>query len=87
VAQPASDFWPVGSILELFKAAGCEVREAEPIAHLSNGDCLNVRYLLAPDGKNFVPLVDLADTDSVSELEVAFWERRLGIQIGRPRAH
>lgn len=68
-------------------AKGCEVRVAEATILLDDGDCLNVRYLLNPVDNAFVPLIDLADDDRVSESEVAFWERRLGIMIGRPRIH
>ncbi len=60
------------------------LRSAEPTVHLDDGECLNVRYRLNPSSGAFAPLVDLDDDDQVSDSEVAFWERRLGLQIPRP---
>lgn len=54
---------------------------------LEDGDCLNVRYLVHEPTRVFVPLVDLEDDQWVSEDEVAFWERRLGLTIPRPSLH
>ena len=87
MAKAATDFWQVGLILDLFKDVGCELRVAEPTVRVGDGDCFNVRYLLKTGTKLYVPLVDLEDDQYVSEPEVQFWERRLGVQIGRPKIH
>lgn len=87
MSKAATDFWLVGHIIELFKEAGCELRIAEPTVVLEDGDCINTRYLLRPDKKLFMPLVDLEDDQFISEAEVIFWERRLGVHIGRPKIH
>jgi hypothetical protein len=87
VSKAATDFWPVGLIIQLFVEAGCELRVAEPTVVLEDGDCLNVRYLIKTSTKTYVPLVDLEDDQFVSESEVAFWERRLELTIGRPSLH
>ncbi|HZZ32390.1 MAG TPA: hypothetical protein VFE10_10390 [Phenylobacterium sp.] len=87
MSKAATAFWPVGLILQLFQEAGCDLRVAEPTVTLEDGDCLNVRYLIRADTKSYVPLVDLTDDQFVSEPEVVFWERRLGVQISRPRIH
>jgi hypothetical protein len=87
LAKAASDFWTVCIIVDLFKERGCELRVAEPTVHLDDGDCFNARYLLNPETGAFVPLIDLDDYDKVSETELAFWERRLGITIPRPKLH
>jgi len=71
-------------MLDRFVLSGCELRIAEATVRMPDGDCLNVRYLLNPANGMFVPLVDLDDSDSVSEGEVAFWERRLGVLVSRP---
>jgi hypothetical protein len=85
VAKQASQFWRVGLVIEMFVKQGCELRVAEQAVQLEDGDCLNARYLLNPTSGAFVPLVDLTDEQQVSELEVAFWERRLGVAIPRKR--
>ena len=87
MAGPLTRFWPVGQVLARFVALGCEVRIAEPTVRLADGDNFSVRYLLRPATGDFVPLVDLADDDRVSEVELAFWERRLGLTIQRPGPH
>ncbi len=84
MSKQATAFWPVGLIIELFVEAGCELRVAEPTVQLEDGDCFNARYLLHVPTKSFAALVDLEDDQYVSEDEVAFWERRLGISISRP---
>lgn len=45
---------------------------------------MNVRYLVHAPTKNYVPIVDLEGDQFISETEAAFWERRLGMKIGRP---
>jgi hypothetical protein len=84
LSKVATPFWCVGAIIELFVAAGCTLREAEPTVLLEDGDCFNVRYLLHQPTKTFVALQDLTDDQYVSEAEVTFWERRLGVSISRP---
>jgi len=83
LAKQTSRFWRVAEVISLFVAQGCELRIAEPTVQLSDGDCLNVRYLLNSASGAFVPLVDLDDDDKVSDGEVVFWERRLGLRIPR----
>lgn len=87
MAGRLNPFWPVGAVLARFVALGCEVRVAEPTVRIADGDNFSVRYLLRPSTGAFVPLVDLADDDRVSEIELAFWERRLGLTISRPETH
>lgn len=84
MAKRSTDFWRVGAIVDLFTKNGCQLRIAEATVQLPDGDCFNARYLYNPKNDAFVPLIDLMDEDSVSEAEVSFWERRLGLQIGRP---
>jgi len=86
LAQQAARFWLVGDIIEKFVAHGCRLREAEPTVLFEDGDCLNVRYLLNPATAGFVAIQDILDTDSVSQDEVEFWERRLGLSV-LPKAH
>ncbi len=84
MARQTGRFWRVADVISHFIALGCELRIAEPTVQLPDGDCLNVRYLLNVASGAFVPLVDLDDADKVSDSEVVFWERRLGLRIPRP---
>jgi hypothetical protein len=60
---------------------GCKVRQAETPVYLDDGDSFNFRYLVNTETGAFQPIVDLADTDFMSEGEVIAWERRLGTVI------
>lgn len=60
---------------------GCEIREAERPVYMDDGDSFNFRYLVNTETGAFQPVVDLDDADFISEGEVEFWERRLGIVI------
>jgi hypothetical protein len=63
---------------------GCELRVAERDLVSDQGDVLNARYLFNPENSAFVPILDLGDEEFVSSGEVAFWERRLGVNIPKP---
>lgn len=78
-------FWKVRSVISLFIQMGCELREAEEEVVSGDGDVLNYRYLVNPDTGAFVAIVDLGDDEFVSAIDVAFWERRLGVTIPKPR--
>lgn len=45
----------------------------------------NVRYLHNPENGGMVAIQDLADGEWVSTEEVNYWERRLGLNVLRPR--
>lgn len=79
-AKRATKFYLVREVISLFLQMGCELREAEATIH-EDGDSFNFRYLIDPETKAFVPVVDLDDSDFISEGEVELWERRLGINI------
>lgn len=83
-AQATGRFYRVRDILDAFKQVGCEVRVAEPTILSEDGDCWNVRYVVDPSTKRFVPVQDLADDEFIAEWEVRYYERRLGITIPRP---
>lgn len=84
MAKRATEFLLVGRVVAAFVERGCELRVAEPMVRLADGDCLNARYLVSLATGQFVALVDVADADSVADAEVQFWERRLGIRLPRP---
>ena len=77
-------FWKVRSVIALFIQMGCELREADQEVVSDDGDVLNYRYLVNPDTNAFVAIVDLGDDEFVSAVDVAFWERRLGVTIPKP---
>jgi hypothetical protein len=75
LARKSVDFWTVSHVVVAFMAT----------VHLEDGDCFNTRYLVNSQTGAFVQLVDLDDDDQISETELRFWERRLGITIPRPK--
>jgi hypothetical protein len=77
-------FYPVGNIVEAFVARGCQYNIAEPNIEDSDGDVFGVSYLVNPKTGGFQPLVDLDEKHSISDWELAAWERRLGIKLPRP---
>ena len=84
ITKRSGTFWSVGEIVLLFQQRGCKINTAEGTVKTTDGDCFNVRYLLNPANKAFVPLVDLGDDQFISKHEVESWERRLGIEIPKP---
>ncbi len=84
MAKQAQPFWLVGPVLESFKGFGCVVNVADPTVRMEDGDVINVRYLLHPPTKRYVPLVDLEDDFQIPEETLEHWERRLGITLPRP---
>ena len=48
---------------------------------MPDGDVFNFRYVHNPANGHHVPVIDLADDDSIPESEVWFWCRRLGVTI------
>jgi hypothetical protein len=84
ISKRSGTFWNVGQIVSLFQQMGCEINTAEGTIESMDGDCFNVRYLLNPTNKAFVPLVDLGDDQHISKWEVESWERRLAITIPKP---
>jgi hypothetical protein len=84
LAKRVGRFWTVRNIVNVFLQMGCEHHIAEPCEDDADGSFFGVSYLLNPDNKAFVPLVDLGDDEEVSILEVESWERRLGIEIPKP---
>jgi hypothetical protein len=85
-AKRLTPFWKVRSVISLFVQMGCEVRAVEGEVVAEDGDVLNFRYLVNPDTKAFVAIVDLGDEEFVSAVDVVFWERRLGVTIPKPPA-
>jgi hypothetical protein len=79
-----SSSYPVDDIIEAFVARGCKHNIAEETVTDSDGDAFGVSYLLNPVTGGSQPLVDLDRKQSISEWELAFWERRLGIKLPRP---
>jgi hypothetical protein len=65
---------------------GCELREADQEVVSDDRDIhiLNYRYLVNLDTNAFVAIVNLGDDEFVSAVDVAFWERRLGVTIPKP---
>jgi hypothetical protein len=79
-----STFYPVGDIIDAFVARGCKHNIAEDNIEDSDGDVFGVSYLFNPTTRTFQPLVDLDKKHSISDWELASWERRLGIKLPRP---
>jgi hypothetical protein len=77
-------FYPVGDIIDAFVSRGCQHNIAEENIEDSDGDFFGVSYLLNPASGGFQPLVDLDKKHSISDWELASWERRLSIKLPRP---
>jgi hypothetical protein len=84
LSKQACAFWPVRQIIDLFVQMGCLHNVAEETIQDPDGDCFGLSYLLNPETNEAVPILDLADGDLISEMEVQSWERRLGITIPKP---
>jgi len=84
-AKRSGTFWKVRDVLALFVQMGCELRSAEADVVSDDGDFLNFRYLINNETGAAVPILDMGDDEYVSAGEVAFWERRLGVRIPKPR--
>lgn len=66
---------------------GCELR-TPPIGFIDpDGEKNNVSYLYSPETTDFVVLTDLEPDDRLSPLELANWERRLGMEIPKGHSH
>jgi hypothetical protein len=81
LAKKSGNFRKVSAVIALFVGMGCELRATNCKIQLNGEEIANVRYLIAPDGKNFVPIEDVNDDEFISEDEINYWETRLGISI------
>jgi hypothetical protein len=77
-------FRRVAEVISLFIGMGCKLHTTSTKIQLNDGEFFQVKYLLSPDGTNFVPIEDLNDDEFISEDEIEYWERRLGVSIPRP---
>jgi hypothetical protein len=84
LAKQANPFWLAKNIISLFVLMGCEHNVAEPCIDDSQGSVFGFSYLVNPETKAFVAIVDLGDDEFVSSLLVESWERVLGVQIPKP---
>jgi hypothetical protein len=63
---------------------GCQHNVVEPCVDDGYGSVFGFSYLLNPETKAAVPIVDLGEDEYLSIYELESWERRLGIKIPRP---
>jgi hypothetical protein len=63
---------------------GCELKTSRDSFKVGDGEDIRPRFLISPDGKNFVPIIDLNDSDYMAQSEIDYWERRLGVSIPPP---
>jgi hypothetical protein len=84
LAKQANPFWNVRNIISLFMQMGCEHNVAEPCIGDGQGSVFGFSYLVNPETKAFVALVDLGDDEFVSSSLVESWERVLGVKIPKP---
>jgi hypothetical protein len=84
LAQQASEFWNVRNIISIFVQMGCEHNIAEPCIDDGSGSVFGFSYLVNPETKAAVPILDFGDNEFVSSWEVESWARRLGIKIPLP---
>jgi hypothetical protein len=88
MSQPVGPFWKVRDLIAVFLQMGCELRrtirtQARTPVGLEIGD---VRYLFNPENGRFLQVDDdLDDEDRVPPSVVENWERRLGIEIPKPK--
>jgi len=74
----------VKQIVDLFVMMGCIYTKIDETIESNDGEFYGLGYILNPENNAHVPVVDLRDGDSISEIEVESWERRLGIHIPKP---
>ena len=60
---------------------GCELKRASTPVRVNDGDAFWPRYIISPDKTNFVTIEDLSDDELISQSEIEYWERRLGVEI------
>ena len=83
MAKIAEKFHKVSKIISRFVGMGCSLQISSICVEIDGHPDFYPRFLMSPDGKKFAPIDDLKDDENIPESEIAYWERRLGINIPR----